>query len=143
MIVEITLGVACGIVLAVLVLRHWSSIVRSSLEVLGLIIVLVAVVIGDVFLWDQHTSPVLTNVLAILALISTVAITWRTFELLYFGLSRAYPPYGQLHKGELPWNRGVRVWLRKTPVTAVWLFGVALAALILFANSHLYGGANS
>jgi len=134
MIVEITLGVACGIVLAVLVSRYWSLLVRSSPEALGLIIVLVAVVIGGVFLWYQRTSPVLTNVLAILALIATVAMTWRTFELLYLAISRAYPPYGQLFKGEPPCNRGVRAWLRTTLIAAVWLFGAALAASGFFCH---------
>lgn len=143
MIVEITLGVACGIVLAVLVLRYWSSIVRSSLVILGLVIVLVAIVVGGVFLWDQRTSPIFTNVLAILAVIATIAITWRTFELLYSAISRAYPPYGQLYKGEPPWNRGARIWVRKLLIAAVWLLGAALAALIFFALSHFYRGAAS
>lgn len=143
MIVEITIGVACGIVLAVLVLRYWSSIVRSSLVVLGLLIVLVAIVIGGVYLWDQRTSPILTNVLAILALIATIAITWRTFELLYLAISRAYPPYGQLYRGEPPWNRGVRIWVRKSLIATIWLSGATLAALLFFAISHLYRGTNS
>lgn len=143
MVVEITLGVACGIVLAVLVLRYWSSIVRSSLVVLGFTMVLVAIVIGGVFLWDQRSSPILTNFLAILAVISTVAITWRTFELLYLAICRAYPPYGQLYKGEPPWNRGVRIWLRTSLIAAVWLVGAALAALIFLAIAHVYRGASS
>ncbi len=143
MIVEITLGVACGIVLAVLILRHWSFIVRNALVVLGLIIVLIAVVIGGVFLWDQRTLPMLTNVLTILALIATIAITWRTFELLYLAISRAYPRYSQLYNGEPPWNRGVRILLRKTLIGGIWILGGALAALIFFAISHLYRGANS
>ena len=90
--------------------------------------------IGGVFLWNQRTSPVLTNVLAILALIATVAITWRTFELLYYGNFACLPAYGQLFKGEPPWNRGVRVWLRTTLIAAVWLFGAALAALSFFCH---------
>jgi len=58
--------------------------------------------------------------------------------------SRACPPFGPLYnKGEQPWNRGVRVFLRKTLITAVWLFDAALAALIFLAISHLYRGANS
>ena len=142
MIIEITLGVACGIVLAVLVLRYWSLIVRNALVVLGLMIVLVILVIGGVFLWDQRSSPIVTNVLTILAVIATIAITWRTFELLYVAISRAYPRYGQLYNGEPPWNRGVRTLLRRTLIATVWMLGASLSALIFFAISHLYRGAN-
>jgi len=142
MIVEITLGVACGIVLAALALRYWSSIVRHALVVLGLTIVFIILAIGGVFLWDQRASPIVTNVLTILAVIATIAITWRTFELLYLAISRAYPRYGQLYNGEPPWNRGVRILLRKALIVTVWLLGAAVAALIFFAISHLYRGVN-
>ena len=142
MIFEIALGAACGIVLAVLVLRYWSSIVRSSLVVLGVVIVLVAIVICGTFLWDQRTSPILENIMAVLAVIATIAITWRTFELLYTAISRTYPPYSQLYKGDPPWNSGLRILVRKTVIAGIWFSGAVIAALIFFAISHLYRGAN-
>ena len=142
MIVEITLGVACGIVLAVLVLRYWSLIVRNALVVLGLVIVLVILAIGGVVLWDQRASPIVTNVLAIVAVIATIAITWRTFELLYAAISRVYPSYGQLYNGQPPWNHGARTVLRRTLIATVWLLGASLSAVIFFAISHLFRGVN-
>ena len=143
MIIQITLGVACGIVLAVLVLRYWSYIVRGSFLALGLAIVLTGVVLVGLYLWDQRSAPLLRDVSAVLVLIGTVALTWRTFELLYSAISHAYPLYGQLYKGDPPWNRGPRNLVRKTIIAVVWLLGAVVAALIFVAISHFYRAADS
>lgn len=134
MVLEIALGVFLGIVLAAFVLKNWRHIQALLSELLALSgwLVVGAIVLGvlaaiGVLVWmNLQTIAMFVGVIATLALLYGVPF-W-----IYRGVTKKYPAFDLLIKGETPWNTSCRLPLRLSVmiVFAVTVAGIGIGALM-------------
>lgn len=134
MVVEIAVGVALGIVLGVVALRYWRQILSSSILILVALLVLGVLLWLGFYFWEKR-STIAIYAGAGLAL----AVLYGLPFYIYGRLTRAYPGFNALLKGEAPWNAVARLPLRLLVMSlfALTVAGVGIGAL--FGSIWLVG----
>ena len=127
MIVEIALGVCIGIVLAALVLKNWRQLLAGSVWLLVAAIVVGLLVTVGVLVWLN-----LEKIAIYVGAVILVVILYGVPFLAYNRVSKKYPSFGLLLRGEAPWNTASRLPVRLVvmAVFAVTVAGFGIGALM-------------
>lgn len=132
MVFEIAAGVCIGIVLAVLVLRHWKKFLVGSFALLFWGAILGALLIGASFIW-QHISTALIYGGAIVCVLVLYGIPFA----LYNAALRRYPSLSPLVKGDPPWDSAARLPIRLLVMMAIALAVAGIGVGGLFGGVYL------
>jgi hypothetical protein len=126
MVVEIAIGVALGIVLGVVALRYWRQILSSSILVIAALLFLGILVWLGFYFWEKR-STIAVYAGAALGL----AVLYGLPFYIYGRLTRAYPEFNALLKGEAPWTGVARLPLRLLVMSlfALMVAGAGVGAL--------------
>src|SRR3989338_3326896 len=107
MILEIAIGICLGIVLAALVLKHWRQLLDDAVWLLIVAIVLGLLVTIGILVWlnlDKIAIPV--------GAVLLVGVLYGVPFWAYKKVSKKYPGFGHLLRGEAPWNTASRLPVR-------------------------------
>lgn len=107
MVLEIAIGVALGIVLAVVALRYWRQILSSSLLLLLLLLILGVVVWLGFYFWEKRSTVAIYAGVAL-----ALAVLYGLPFYIYGHVATKYPQLYSLLKGEAPWNVASRAPVR-------------------------------
>ena len=119
MILEIAIGVAFGIILAVVILRYWRHLLSGALQVSAFLLFLGVVLFLGFYLWEKWPRFFIYGG-AWLALVVLYGLPF----FIYRRVCNAYPQFGALLKGEAPWDISSRLPLRLGVMS---LFALAVA----------------
>lgn len=138
MVFEIALGVFIGIVLAAFVLKNWQQVQTAMTQLLaasvwlaiGAIVIGILITVGILVWLNLQKIAVVVGALVLVAILYGVPF-WT-----YSRVSKKYPTFGLLLKGESPWDRPARLPLRLSAmaVFAVTVAGLGIGALMVVGS---------
>ena len=121
MILEIAIGVCLGVVLAALVLKYWRQLLASSVWLLIAAVVFGLLITVGILVW-LNLEKIAIYVGAILLVVVLYGVPFWAYN----KVSKKYPGFGLLLRGEAPWNTASRLPVR---LVVMAVFAVAVAGL--------------
>jgi hypothetical protein len=136
MIIQIALGVALGIVGAVVVLRYWRQIFASSVFMLVMLAIVGILVWLGYFVWERrHSVAVYGGALLALAVLYGIPFY------LYHRFKTSSPRFNAITQGTAPWDTAARQPLRLLIMAAFALLVAAAGIGALLGSVWLVGAA--